>query len=45
MTADEFLRAVGLIYLSGVMALVAGLAIVYLHKSAQASSCLVSVFS
>jgi hypothetical protein len=31
-TADEFLRGVGLIYMSGMMALVAGLAIVYLHN-------------
>jgi hypothetical protein len=31
-TADEFLRGVGLIYMSGVMALVAGLAIVNLHN-------------
>ena len=31
-TADEFLSGVGLIYMSGIMALVAGLAIVYLHN-------------
>ena len=31
-TADEFLRGVGLIYMSGIMALVAGLAIVNLHN-------------
>jgi hypothetical protein len=31
-TADEFLRGVGLIYMSGMMALVAGLSIVYLHN-------------
>jgi hypothetical protein len=31
-TGDEFLRGVGLIYMSGVMALVAGLAIVNLHN-------------
>jgi uncharacterized membrane protein HdeD (DUF308 family) len=31
-TADEFLRGVGLIYVSGILALVAGLAIVNLHN-------------
>src|SRR5271156_5420229 len=31
-TADEFLRGVGLIYMSGVMALLGGVAIVNLHN-------------